>query len=322
MYDVIAHLAVRSTDFYFYDSALLHGTFFSCIFHSPLFTIKMPFGGSPSCQRCHKAVYMAEKVIGPGGAYHVMCLTCKECNKRLDSTSLRERDNEAYCKVCYNRKWGPKGYGFASGAAFLSTESKMPKDILAEQEKLQGQMESQVVSPVRAQAPAATTKPSPQLPPRPGTSIKDPEQSPSKHGSTGPTPSPVLNSFWSNRSDSSSAAPPKPPVPANKPAPPPVTATKPAYLNTSYVPRKIALNIQNDTCTKCGKTVYAAEMVLGAGNKYHALCLKCTECGKLLSSNNLVDKDFDLYCRGCYAKLFGPKGFGFGNLLSTEGTTR
>lgn len=46
---------------------------------------------------------------------------------------------------------------------------------------------------------------------------------------------------------------------------------------------------------------------LGAGNKYHKLCLKCIECGKLLSSTNMVDKDFDLYCRSCYTKLHGPK---------------
>ncbi|KAI8144661.1 hypothetical protein BJV82DRAFT_643925 [Fennellomyces sp. T-0311] len=224
------------------------------------------FGGAPQCQRCNKSVYMAEQVIGPGGAYHRMCLTCKECNKRLDSTTLTERDNEAYCKVCYNRKWGPKGYGFASGAAFLSTESKMPKEILEEQ----GQS-------------------SPQLPPRPVSPVREET-----------TESPAMSSFWSSR----------PVIPGTKPAIP------------GYVPKKVNIMVQNDTCTKCGKAVYAAELAMGAGNKYHKFCLKCTECGKLLSSTNMVDKDFDLLCRGCYAKLHGPKGFGYGNLLSTEGSTR
>lgn len=35
-------------------------------------------------------------------------------------------------------------------------------------------------------------------------------------------------------------------------------------------------------CPKCGKTVYMAEEVLAAGNKYHKMCCKCDDCGKLL----------------------------------------
>ncbi|KAI9258797.1 hypothetical protein BDA99DRAFT_514184 [Phascolomyces articulosus] len=302
------------------------------------------FGGAPQCQRCNKSVYMAEQVIGPGGAYHRSCLTCKECNKRLDSTTLTERDNEAYCKVCYNRKWGPKGYGFASGAAFLSTESKMPKDILEEQ---QGQH-----APSSPSSFANST--TPQLPPRkPSPSIqqqqqREPESPPvvpatsfwsSRQGVPGTKPpvptkplvpsstKPTVMSMRLSPSPPSSSASPAPALPNRPPQTPPrpqqpSVATKPAYLNTSYTPKKVNINIQNDTCTKCGKSVYAAELAMGAGNKYHKFCLKCTECGKLLSSTNMVDKDFDLYCRGCYAKLHGPKGFGYGNLLSTEGSTR
>lgn len=99
---------------------------------------------------------------------------------------------------------------------------------------------------------------------------------------------------------------------------------KPTYISqqTSYVPRKLNFQSQNDICTGCKKAVYAAELVLGAGNKYHKMCLKCCQCGKRLDSTNMVDRDFDLYCRGCYSKSFGPKGYGYGNLLSTEGATR
>lgn len=102
------------------------------------------------------------------------------------------------------------------------------------------------------------------------------------------------------------------------------STVKPSYISqkTGYVPRKLNFQSQNDICTGCKKTVYAAELVLGAGNKYHKVCLKCCECGKRLDSTNMVDRDFDLYCRGCYSKSFGPKGYGYGNLLSTEGATR
>ena len=35
-------------------------------------------------------------------------------------------------------------------------------------------------------------------------------------------------------------------------------------------------------CPKCGKTVYMAEEVLAEGHKWHKLCFKCSECGKML----------------------------------------
>ncbi|VDB84461.1 unnamed protein product [Peniophora sp. CBMAI 1063] len=66
-----------------------------------------PFGGSPRCPRCEKAVYAAEQVMGPGRKlYHKSCLTCKECNKRLDSYSLVEHEEEPYCKNCHRKLFG------------------------------------------------------------------------------------------------------------------------------------------------------------------------------------------------------------------------
>ncbi|KZV77671.1 LIM-domain-containing protein [Peniophora sp. CONT] len=66
-----------------------------------------PFGGSPRCPRCEKAVYAAEQVMGPGRKlYHKSCLTCKDCNKRLDSYSLVEHDEEPYCKNCHRKLFG------------------------------------------------------------------------------------------------------------------------------------------------------------------------------------------------------------------------
>ncbi|ORZ19035.1 hypothetical protein BCR42DRAFT_450165 [Absidia repens] len=311
------------------------------------------FGGAPSCVRCQKAVYMAEQVIGPSGAYHKVCLTCKECNKRLDSTTLTEREGEAYCKVCHSRKWGIKGYGFAGGASFLSTEDKMPKDILESQQ--QQELSSPPSTPPRM---ALNNNTAPTLPTRPTASeIQQTPSSSINNNVNDDVPSP---SFWSNRSvpsvSSTASAPAPAPAPVPVPArtnvndqpqvqqpslpprpsaaaaapaaaPAPVnnfTGPKSSYLTyqTGYVPKKLNFGIQNDVCTKCGKAVYAAELALGAGNKYHKLCLKCCQCGKLLSSTNMQDRDRDLYCRGCYSKSFGPKGYGYGNLLTPEGATR
>ncbi|KAG8707047.1 hypothetical protein FRC08_000727 [Ceratobasidium sp. 394] len=66
-----------------------------------------PFGAPAKCPRCDKTVYAAEQIIGPGRqVYHKFCLKCTACNKRLDSYSLVEHDNEPYCKGCHLRGFG------------------------------------------------------------------------------------------------------------------------------------------------------------------------------------------------------------------------
>lgn len=68
-----------------------------------------PFGGTPICPRCSKAVYAAEQVMGPGRKlYHKPCLACTTCNKRLDSLTLLEHDQEPYCKTCHVRNFGTR----------------------------------------------------------------------------------------------------------------------------------------------------------------------------------------------------------------------
>ncbi|TFK83866.1 hypothetical protein K466DRAFT_589387 [Polyporus arcularius HHB13444] len=68
-----------------------------------------PFGGSPRCPRCSTAVYAAEQIMGPGRKlYHKSCLKCTSCNKRLDSFSLVEHEEEPYCKLCHVKLFGTR----------------------------------------------------------------------------------------------------------------------------------------------------------------------------------------------------------------------
>ncbi|KZO97631.1 LIM-domain-containing protein [Calocera viscosa TUFC12733] len=67
------------------------------------------FGASTRCARCDKPCYAAEQVMGPGRKiYHKPCLTCAECNKRLDSLQLVEHDREPYCKGCHMQLFGTR----------------------------------------------------------------------------------------------------------------------------------------------------------------------------------------------------------------------
>ncbi|KAK3567923.1 hypothetical protein QTP86_027256, partial [Hemibagrus guttatus] len=44
------------------------------------------------------------------------------CRKNLDSTTLATHENEVYCKSCYGKKYGPKGYGYGAGAGTLNMD--------------------------------------------------------------------------------------------------------------------------------------------------------------------------------------------------------
>jgi formylmethanofuran dehydrogenase subunit E len=78
---------------------------------------------------------------------------------------------------------------------------------------------------------------------------------------------------------------------------------------------------QAPKCAKCDKNVYKAEEIRAANKTYHKLCFKCTSCNKLLEANNLTEHQGDLFCRNCYGRNFGPKGYGYGQgagILSGE----
>ncbi|XP_022082829.1 cysteine and glycine-rich protein 1-like [Acanthaster planci] len=77
------------------------------------------YGSADRCPRCSKSVYAAEKVIGAGQSWHKSCFNCKTCKKKLDSTTLSDKDGEIFCKSCYGKDFGPKGYGFGAGAGTL-----------------------------------------------------------------------------------------------------------------------------------------------------------------------------------------------------------
>jgi len=47
------------------------------------------------------------------------CVDTGQCKKKVDSQSAADHEGELYCKSCYGRQFGPRGYGFAGGAGTM-----------------------------------------------------------------------------------------------------------------------------------------------------------------------------------------------------------
>uniref|UniRef100_K7FJJ9 Cysteine and glycine-rich protein 1 n=1 Tax=Pelodiscus sinensis TaxID=13735 RepID=K7FJJ9_PELSI len=187
------------------------------------------WGGGKRCGVCQKAVYFAEEVQCEGNSFHKSCFLCLVCKKNLDSTTVAVHGEEIYCKSCYGKKYGPKGYGYGQGAGTLSTDKGESLGI-------------------------------------------KPEEPPGSAPSCDENLS-VL-----------------------------------ARRNGGWQRRAVCL------CAHCSGIAAAAGrgLLLGVGLSWHKSCFRCAKCGKGLESTTLADKDGEIYCKGCYAKNFGPKGFGFG----------
>ena len=68
-----------------------------------------------------------------------------------------------------------------------------------------------------------------------------------------------------------------------------------------------------DTCPRCNGKVFHAEKMMSKSHCYHKPCFICLECQKPLDSVSCCDSpDGEIFCKLCYAKNFGPHGYGFG----------
>ncbi|ELU04605.1 hypothetical protein CAPTEDRAFT_160006 [Capitella teleta] len=79
--------------------------------------------GAPTCPRCNDRVYFNEEKKALGKSWHTKCFTCALCKKSLSSNNSANHEDEIYCVACHRKNFGPKGYGFAGGAAGLSTDA-------------------------------------------------------------------------------------------------------------------------------------------------------------------------------------------------------
>jgi len=249
--------------------------FFFVLCLSLSLSLKMFGRGAPRCPRCNDNVYTAEEIIGAGRSWHTQCFTCKSCKTRLSSTTLSDKDGEIYCTGCYAKSFGPKGFGIGGTSVQTGVSVADKATCLGCGSKNQsGKFCGQC-----------------------GTAFGD---LPSTSTTTATTSS--NNNNNSSGVNYSSQAPK-------------VQSYKPTYVTTATTTSNTVGGGafgRGDICGKCGKKVYFAESTTGAGKIWHTDCFKCETCNTRLNSLELQDKDGRLFCKACYAKNFGPKGYGFG----------
>jgi len=256
---------------------------------------------NPRCPRCNDRVYHAEEALAIGQSWHQKCFNCKTCRRKLDSGSLCDKDGEIYCKACYGKAFGPKGYGFGGGAGSLATfgaDSIVP------------------VNADPADAPAPASK---------WCNACDKAGEGKFCGDCGDTlvarsqlVERKLEDVDSSRGKFEQLAA-EVEAQDEVPSRPVVKSVPKQALPAALAPKgKFG---GGSKCERCKKTVYDAEKTNGPTGPYHNACFTCLSCGKTLSAITLADKDGEIYCKACYGRDFGPKGYGYGVGAGALGNT-
>ena len=70
----------------------------------------------------------------------------------------------------------------------------------------------------------------------------------------------------------------------------------------------IIKGLESENCPRCGGAVFEAEKIVTRKHFYHKGCISCLHCKASLQASTFFDApDGDVYCKACYAVLFGHK---------------
>ncbi|XP_061391835.1 muscle LIM protein Mlp84B isoform X1 [Musca vetustissima] len=288
------------------------------------------------CPRCGGYVYAAEQMLARGRGYHRRCFKCLLCNRTLDSTMHCDGpDKEIYCRGCYAQRFGTRGYGHI-GMSSLGLMS----DIMdcERQSDMAPRTAAIDVSKIKARPGEGC--------PRCGGVVFAAEQVLSKGrewhrkcfkcrdctktldsiiACDGPDGEVYCRTCYGKKwgphgygfacgsgflqTDGLTEEQ----IAASRPFAPPSTTS--------------ILAPEGEGCPRCGGAVFAAEQQLSKGRMWHKKCYNCCQCHRPLDSMLACDApDKEIYCKACYGKAYGPKGFGFGHtptlVCTGEGETR
>ncbi|XP_055838862.1 muscle LIM protein Mlp84B-like isoform X6 [Episyrphus balteatus] len=279
----------------------------------PRVIAKAPEG--QGCPRCGGFVYAAEQMLARGRQWHKECFKCGTCSKGLDSVNCCEApDKNIYCKSCYAKKFGPKGYGYGQGGGALQSECYS-----------NGEDQISAQRPFAAPSTTSIKAPEGEGCPRCGGMVFAAEQQLSKGKMWHQK---CFNCAECHRPLDSMLACDGPDQEIHCKAcygklfgpkgfgyghAPTLVST--GGESTLTYPEGGLLHGAKSSggCPRCGFEVFAAERMISKSRVWHKRCFHCAFCRKSLDSTNLNDgPDGDIYCRSCYGRNFGPKGVGYG----------
>lgn len=289
---------------------------------------------SDRCPRCAKPVYFAEQMLALGKKYHKLCLKCGECNKLLDSYTCTNHEDEIYCKACYGKKFGPKGYGFAGGASGLSMDTGKPFEVTRGNVSSFHQAQA---APTLERNGSGGKIGGGDACPRCNKMVYFAEEARAvgkkwhKMCLSCNNCGKMLDSTTCSDHEGevfckachSKMFGPKGYGFAGGASGLSMDTGKYGEITrenvSAYSQAQAAPLLENgskigsgDMCAVCGQLVYFAEKVTGANQIFHKSCFRCSLCNQWLDSHSLAHREGYLYCKSCYGKNFGPKGFGFG----------
>ncbi|XP_022103439.1 cysteine-rich protein 2-like [Acanthaster planci] len=76
------------------------------------------------CAGCTKPVYFAERLVAMNRDWHKICFKCADCKQTLTPGKQNVHDDKPYCRTCYGRNFGPKGYSSGNATAVNSYVTK------------------------------------------------------------------------------------------------------------------------------------------------------------------------------------------------------
>ncbi|XP_022223892.2 muscle LIM protein Mlp84B [Drosophila obscura] len=277
------------------------------------------------CPRCGVAVFAAEQMLARGKGYHRRCFKCVQCNKTLDSTIHCDGpDKDIYCRGCYAPKFGTRGYGQLNGLMSDIKDCEWQSELAPK---------TAAINVDQIQAPLGEGCP------RCGGVVFAAEQVLSKGrpwhrkcfkcrdctktldsiiACDGPDNDVYCKTCYGKKWGPHGYG----------------FACGYGFLQTDGVSDDVSQRPfvcpdttsikapEGEGCPRCGGAVFAAELQLSKGKMWHRTCFSCAKCHRPLDSVLACDgPDDNIYCKLCYAKLYGPKGVGYGHtpaLVSTS----
>jgi len=225
--------------------------------------------------KCGKTVYAAEMTKMENQVWHIECLRCIECNKKLAGANwggFVPPNNSPYCNIHHKRLLQAAGSAIEFSGS--TTDSKWA--IKVTQEGAPTQQKSDSSSDLTSSGGGET-----------GES--------SEGGGGGSSDSPKAEHRAAPKAETQSTSTPSPSAGSG-------SGVKPRWGGAP-----------SEKCVKCAKTVYSAEMVKMEGQIWHDNCLRCVEegCNKKLSGANwggFVPPNNAPYCKVHHQRLIAAKG--------------